>query len=187
MGALGAIHGISAALKGFVPTDGFVMATVGAVTIIPNYLITGTAAICSGLMHRIVDGFLRPQERGTDCLFAPFDTPHGCWRWDCARSVLPDWLGSLYPNQSHVDLVEEGRSKRPRPSVGAGMVSDPCGGLCSAVCRNRDMARLPAAWFNEQTSRPSVRVLGLHCSRAADTVADGRLGLHERHPGATRR
>ncbi len=49
VGALGAIHGISAALKGFVPTDGFVMATVGAVTIIPNYLITGTAAIVLAL------------------------------------------------------------------------------------------------------------------------------------------
>lgn len=49
VGVLGAVHGTSAALKGFASTDGFVMATVGAVTVIPNYLITGVAAIVAGL------------------------------------------------------------------------------------------------------------------------------------------
>ena len=49
VGVLGTIHGVSAALKGFVPTDGFVMATVGAVTVIPNYLVTGVAAVIVGV------------------------------------------------------------------------------------------------------------------------------------------
>ena len=63
VGALGAIHGISAALKGFVPTDGFVMATVGAVTIIPNYLITGTAAIVLALCIVLWTVFFVHRER----------------------------------------------------------------------------------------------------------------------------
>ena len=49
VGALGAIHGASAALKGFVPVAGFVMASVGAVTVLPNYLITGVIAMAVGL------------------------------------------------------------------------------------------------------------------------------------------
>jgi hypothetical protein len=49
VGTLGAIHGISAALKGFVSTNGFVMGSVGAVTVIPNYLISGLSATVVGV------------------------------------------------------------------------------------------------------------------------------------------
>ena len=42
-------HGISEALQGNTPTGGFVLTTIGAVTIIPNYLLTGIATIIVAL------------------------------------------------------------------------------------------------------------------------------------------
>jgi hypothetical protein len=41
----GAVHGIYETLQGNKPTTGFVLAGIGAVSVIPNYLITGIAAI----------------------------------------------------------------------------------------------------------------------------------------------
>jgi hypothetical protein len=64
VGALGAIHGASAALKGYVSTDGFVMTTIGAVTVIPNYLITGLAAIVVGVCILLWTVFFIHSRRG---------------------------------------------------------------------------------------------------------------------------
>jgi len=43
------VHGLSEALQGNIPTGGFVLESIGAVTIIPNYLVTGIAAMLTGL------------------------------------------------------------------------------------------------------------------------------------------
>ena len=48
VGVLGAIHGAFEVSKGFTPTGGLVLPTIGAVTFIPNYLVTGVAAIAIG-------------------------------------------------------------------------------------------------------------------------------------------
>ena len=49
VGLLGAIHGASETMNGLRSTGGFVFARIGAVTVIPNYLLTGLAAIAVAL------------------------------------------------------------------------------------------------------------------------------------------
>lgn len=44
-GFCGIVHGYSEALKGNIPTESYLLASVGAFTILPNYLITGVTAI----------------------------------------------------------------------------------------------------------------------------------------------
>jgi hypothetical protein len=48
-GFAGTVHGIFEILRGNTPTGGVVLQTIGAVSIIPNYLITGIAAIIVAL------------------------------------------------------------------------------------------------------------------------------------------
>jgi hypothetical protein len=48
VGLGGALHGIFETLQGNKPTGGIVLAEIGALTIIPNYLATGIAAISVG-------------------------------------------------------------------------------------------------------------------------------------------
>lgn len=45
----GIIHGVSEVLQGNRPTEGFILEDVGAFTLIPNYLVTGIAAILVSL------------------------------------------------------------------------------------------------------------------------------------------
>ena len=46
----GAIHGIYEMLQGNTPTEGFALADIGAVSLIPNYFITGIAATITSLL-----------------------------------------------------------------------------------------------------------------------------------------
>lgn len=48
-GVGGILHGIFETLQGNKPTEGLVLPGIGAVTLIPNYLLTGLAAIIMGL------------------------------------------------------------------------------------------------------------------------------------------
>ena len=48
-GIIGVIHVIFETLRGNTPTGGPVLVSIGAISIIPNYLITGIAAIIAGL------------------------------------------------------------------------------------------------------------------------------------------
>ncbi len=48
-GLVGIVHGIYETLQGNTPTGGFMLATIGAFSIIPNYLLTGIATIIVGL------------------------------------------------------------------------------------------------------------------------------------------
>ncbi len=49
VGLTGIIHGIFEISQGDVPTGGYLLAKIGAFTILHNYLLTGMAAICVGL------------------------------------------------------------------------------------------------------------------------------------------
>ena len=48
-GLAGIVHGIAEIRKGDVPTEGVVLESVGAVTVIPNYRTTGFAAVVTGM------------------------------------------------------------------------------------------------------------------------------------------
>lgn len=48
-GVGGILHGVFETLQGNKPTEGLVLAGIGAITLIPNYLITGVVAIIIGL------------------------------------------------------------------------------------------------------------------------------------------
>ncbi len=48
-GVGGILHGIFETLQGNKPTEGFVLTGIGAVTLVPNYLLTGIFAIIVGL------------------------------------------------------------------------------------------------------------------------------------------
>lgn len=50
VGLGGALHGVFETLQGNKPTGGIVLAEIGALTIIPNYLATGIAAILVGAL-----------------------------------------------------------------------------------------------------------------------------------------
>jgi hypothetical protein len=49
VGVGGALHGVFEAVQGNKPTGGIILPDIGALTIIPNYLATGIAAIIVGL------------------------------------------------------------------------------------------------------------------------------------------
>jgi hypothetical protein len=53
VGLGGALHGVFETLQGNVPTGGMVLPEIGALTIIPNYLATGIAAIIVGSLVMI--------------------------------------------------------------------------------------------------------------------------------------
>lgn len=48
IGASGSIHGVYAVLKGNTPTGGMLLATIGAFTVVQNYLATGILAVVFG-------------------------------------------------------------------------------------------------------------------------------------------
>jgi len=50
VGLGGALHGVFETLQGNQPTEGIVLPQIGALTVIPNYLATGIAAILVGLL-----------------------------------------------------------------------------------------------------------------------------------------
>lgn len=58
------IHGISEASKGNIPTEGFMLNTIGAFTIIPNYLITGIATIIVAIALAVWVVFFIHRKRG---------------------------------------------------------------------------------------------------------------------------
>jgi hypothetical protein len=49
IGVSGAIHGVSSILKGNTPTGGMMLPSIGAFTIVQNYLLTGILAVGFGL------------------------------------------------------------------------------------------------------------------------------------------
>jgi hypothetical protein len=48
-GLTGAMHGLAETMQGNKPTEGLVLAGIGAVTLIPNYLYTGIIAVLAGI------------------------------------------------------------------------------------------------------------------------------------------
>jgi hypothetical protein len=53
LGMSGMVHGYRETLLGNTPTGGLLMASVGAFSVIPNYLITGIAAMIVGLLAAV--------------------------------------------------------------------------------------------------------------------------------------
>ena len=53
IGLSGIIHGVFETFQGNKPTGGFLLESIGAFTIIPNYLFTGIAAIIVGLLCQL--------------------------------------------------------------------------------------------------------------------------------------
>lgn len=53
LGMSGMIHGYRETLLGNTPTGGLILASVGAFSVIPNYLVTGIAAMSVGLLAAI--------------------------------------------------------------------------------------------------------------------------------------
>jgi hypothetical protein len=49
IGVSGAIHGVHAILKGNTPTGGMLLASLGAFTVVQNYLVTGILAVALGI------------------------------------------------------------------------------------------------------------------------------------------
>ena len=64
VGVLGVIHGVSEVLKGFRPTEGFLLVTIGAVSVIPNYLVTGFASIAVAVCVALWTAFFIPRRWG---------------------------------------------------------------------------------------------------------------------------
>lgn len=48
-GSTGFLHGLAEAMRGNKPTNGIMMADIGAISLIPNYLLTGIAAMFFGV------------------------------------------------------------------------------------------------------------------------------------------
>jgi len=66
VGVAGMIHGVSEALQGNRPTEGLLLVDVGALTLIPNYLVTGITAILVGVCILVwTIGFIRTQHGAT--------------------------------------------------------------------------------------------------------------------------
>jgi hypothetical protein len=49
IGVSGAIHGVHSILKGNTPTGGMLLPSIGAFTIVQNYLVTGILAVGLGV------------------------------------------------------------------------------------------------------------------------------------------